>query len=112
MNAGLAQVLGTFGPAYLREHALTSRQAQVWRDVVACRTPALGGRQQSWFNSSRNRHCPTCQTRQQEAWRHARLGELLDAPYCHLVFMLPHEINALAHVHAHPRWVYQLTLTS
>ena len=27
-------------------------------------------------------------------------------PYCHLVFTLPHEINPLAHVHAHPRWVY------
>jgi hypothetical protein len=116
MSAGLAQVLRTFGPAYLREHALTSLQAQVWRDVVACRTPALGGRlqqcdgcgrQQPWFNSCRNRHCPSCQTREQEAWRQARLGELLDVPYCHLVFTLPHEINALAHVHAHPRWVYR-----
>ena len=115
MSAGLAQVLRTFGPAYLREHALTSLQARVWRDVLACRTPALGGRlqqcdncgrQQPWFNSCRNRHCPTCQTREQEAWRQARLGELLDVPYCHLVFTLPHEINPLAHVHAHPRWVY------
>jgi len=116
MSAGLAQVLRTFGPAYLREHALTSLQAQVWRDVVACRTPALGGRlqqcdgcgrQQPVFNSCRNRHCPSCQTREQEAWRQARLGELLDVPYCHLVFTLPHEINPLAHVHAHPRWVYR-----
>jgi hypothetical protein len=115
MSAGLAQVLRTFGPAFLREHELTSLQAQVWRDVVACRTPALGGRlrqcdgcgrQQPLFNSCRNRHCPSCQTREQEAWRQARLGELLDVPYCHLVFTLPHEINPLAHVHAHPRWVY------
>jgi hypothetical protein len=29
---------------------------------------------------------------------------LLDVPYCHLVFTLPHELNALACVHA--RWVY------
>ncbi|HET7867147.1 MAG TPA: IS91 family transposase, partial [Burkholderiaceae bacterium] len=116
MSAGLAQVLRTFGPVFLREHALTTLQAQVWRDVVACRTPALGGRlqqcdgcgrQQPLFNSCRNRHCPSCQTREQEAWRQARLGELLDVPYCHLVFTLPHEINALAHMHAHPRWVYR-----
>ena len=42
--------------------------------------------------------------RQRDAWRAARLAELLDVPYCHLVFTLPHEINALAAVHA--RWVY------
>ena len=30
-------------------------------------------------------------------------------PYCHLVFTLPHEINPLAHVHAHARWVVQHT---
>lgn len=54
--------------------------------------------------SCRNRHCPQCQTRQRDAWRAARLAELLDVPYCHLVFTLPHEINALAAVHA--RWVY------
>ena len=34
----------------------------------------------------------------------ARLAELLDVPYAHLVFTLPHELNALAVVH--PRWVY------
>jgi len=32
------------------------------------------------------------------------MSELLDVPYCHLVFTLPHELNALAAVHA--RWVY------
>ena len=32
------------------------------------------------------------------------VAELLDVPYCHLVFTLPHELNALAAVHA--RWVY------
>ena len=32
------------------------------------------------------------------------VGELLDVPYCHLVFTLPHELNGLAGVH--PRWVY------
>ena len=32
------------------------------------------------------------------------VAELLKVPYCHLVFTLPHELNALASVHA--RWVY------
>jgi len=109
----LAQVLRHFGPGYLRTHALSTAQARAWRAIVACRTAALGGERlrcdgcgvEQWrWHSCRNRHCPQCQSRQRDAWRAARLGELLDVPYCHLVFTLPHEINALAAVQA--RWVY------
>ena len=57
------------------------------------------------WHSCRNRHCPQCQAQAREAWRQARLRELLDVPYCHLVFTLPHQFNALAA--AQPRWVYE-----
>ena len=113
MATTLAEMLRHFGPGYLRTHALSTPQARVWRAIVSCRTPALGGEllrcdgcgAQQWrWHSCRNRHCPQCQSRQRDAWRAARLAELLDVPYCHLVFTLPHELNALAGVHA--RWVY------
>ena len=113
MATTLAEVLRHFGPGYLRAHALSTTLARVWRAIVSCRTAVLGGEllrcdrcgTQQWrWHSCRNRHCPQCQTRQRDAWRAARLAELLDVPYCHLVFTLPHEINALAAVH--PRWVY------
>ena len=114
MGATLAEVLRRFGAAYLADHRLSSAQQRVWRAIVACRTPALGGRHQrcdgcereQWlFNSCRNRHCPQCQSSARDAWRQARLAELLPVPYCHLVFTLPHALNALAAVHA--RWVYR-----
>jgi hypothetical protein len=113
----LAEVLRRFGPAYLREHGLSTAQAKAWRAIVACRTPALGGQRlrcegcgaQRWrWHSCRNRHCPRCGARQREAWRAARMAELLDVPYAHLVFTLPHELNALAAVH--PRWVCETLL--
>lgn len=113
MATSLAEVLRHFGPAYLRTHWLSIAGARVWRAIVACRTRALGGQRlrcdgcgaEQWrWHSCRNRHCPQCQSRDRDAWRAARLAELLDVPYCHLVFTLPHEINALAAVHA--RWVY------
>lgn len=113
MATTLAEVLRRFGPEYLSRHTLSSAQARAWRAIVACRTPALGGERlrcdgcaaEHWrWHSCRNRHCPQCQSRSRDAWRAARLGELLTVPYCHLVFTLPHEINALASTHA--RWVY------
>jgi hypothetical protein len=109
----LAQVLRHFGPGYLCTHVLSTAQARAWRAIVACRTAALGGERlrcngcgaEQWrWHSCRNRHCPQCQSRQRDAWRAARLAELLAVPYCHLVFTLPHELNALTGVHA--RWVY------
>jgi Putative transposase/Transposase zinc-binding domain len=113
VSTTLAQVLRHFGPGYLRTHTLSTAQAKAWRAIVACRTAALGGERlrcdgcgtEQWrWHSCRNRHCPQCQTRDRDACRAARLAELLDVPYCHLVFTLPHELNALAAVH--PRWVY------
>jgi hypothetical protein len=109
----LAEVLRHFGAEYLRTHALSTAQARAWRAIVSCRTAALGGQRlrcdgcgaEQWrWHSCRNRHCPQCQSRQRDAWRAARVAELLDVPYCHLVFTLPHELNALAGMHA--RWVY------
>ena len=113
MATTLAEVLRHFGPEYLHTHGLSTPQARAWRAIVSCRTPALGGQQlrcdgcgaEQWrWHSCRNRHCPQCQSRQRDAWRAARLAELLNVPYCHLVFTLPHELTALASVHA--RWVY------
>ena len=113
MSTTLAQVLRHFGPGYLHTHALSTAQAKAWRAIVACRTAALGGERlrcdgcgtEAWrWRSCRNRHCPQCQSHARDAWRAARLAELLDVPYCHLVFTLPHELNALAAMHA--RWVY------
>lgn len=118
----LAEVLRHFGPALLAQrHAegreLTPGQARAWAAITRCRTPALGGqllrcddcRAEQWrWHSCRNRHCPQCQTRQREAWRRARGAELLNVPYCHLVFTLPHELNHLAGLR--PRWVYDTLL--
>jgi len=108
----LVDALRQFGPAYLRQHTLSTAQAKAWRAIVACRTAALGGEQLAcdtcghshWqYHSCRNRHCPTCGTRAKDAWLQGRLAEALPVPYAHLVFTLPHSLNGL--YGAHPRWV-------
>ena len=124
MATTLAEVLRRFGPDLLRRldaqgQRLRPAQAKAWQAIIDCRTPALGGHllqcdqcaAQQWrWNSCGNRHCPQCQSRQREAWRRARAADLLDVPYCHLVFTLPHELNPLAGAQAH--WVYDTLLVS
>ncbi len=110
--ATLADVLRQFASSYLARHTLSTAQARAWRAIVACRTAALGGqrlicdscRHSHWqYNSCRNRHCPQCGTRAKDVWLQGRLAEVLPVPYAHLVFTLPHSLNALYGVH--PRWV-------
>ena len=110
--ATLADTLRQFGAAYLSTHVLATAQAKAWRGIAACRTPALGGQQLAcdscgyshWqYHSCRNRHCPQCGARAKDAWLQGRLAEVLPVPYAHLVFTLPHSLNALYGYH--PRWV-------
>ena len=116
--ATLADALSQFGPAYLATHALSTPQAKAWRGIVACRTAALGGEQlqcdtcghsHGQYHSCRNRNCPQCGMRAKDAWLQGRLSEVLDVPYVHLVFTLPHCLNAL--YGAHPRWVIDTLFT-
>ena len=113
MSATLAEVFQTFGAEYLDTHGLAAPQAKVFRAGLDCRTAALGGyclecdacgHRDYVYHSSRNRHCPNCQTRAKEEWSRRRMAELPPVPYAHLVFTLPHDLNPLAAVHN--RWVY------
>ena len=119
MSATLAEALRRHGQAYLATRDLSVPQAKAWRAIVACRTEALGGEllacdrctHQHWqYHSCRNRHCPQCGARAKDAWLQGRLAELLPVPYVHLVFTLPHELNAL--YGAHPRWVIDTLFAS
>jgi hypothetical protein len=112
MAASVAAALRQFGAAYLAQHSLSTPQAKAWRGIVACHTAALGGdrlacdacgHSQWHYHSCRNRHCPQCGTRAKDAWLQARLAQVLDVPYAHMVFTLPHSLNAL--YANHPRWV-------
>lgn len=109
----LAQVLRAHGAAYLQSHATAAVQRHAMAAIETCRTASLGGHARVCdacgaiavsYNSCRNRHCPKCQTLAKERWVAARAAELLPVPYFHLVFTLPHALNALAQ--ANPRVLY------
>jgi hypothetical protein len=113
----VADVVRHYGDAYLARYGAVTSTAQhrVLQAVAQCRTAMLGGHkaqcdhcghEEISYNSCRNRHCPKCQGSAQAAWLAAREQELLDVPYCHVVFTLPAQVGPLAL--QNPRVVYTL----
>jgi hypothetical protein len=92
----------------LQQLSLTSWHFRTLQALRRCRTSAMGGHIDKCdccqklhisYNSCRNRHCPTCQGHKREQWINARENELLNVPYFHVVFTLPHEFNSFALSH-------------
>src|SRR5688500_5631649 len=75
--------------------------------VCACDTCGV---QQYHYHSCRTRHCPKCHTRAKEQWLERQRAQLLPVPYFHVVFTLPHELNALTRLNA--RVLYGLLFES
>ena len=85
-------------------HSVSDIQKKVSHAVMRCKSGALGanacqctecGHTEFHNNSCRNRNCPNCQAVLKEIWVDKRREEVIDAPYFHVVFTLPHELNPL-----------------
>jgi hypothetical protein len=103
----VADVIRLHGADFLARHGgwLTDSQRQALRDLVRCRTAALGGHlercgdcghERIAYNSCRNRHCPKCQALTRARWLAREAGHLLPVEYYHVVFTLPAELGELA----------------
>lgn len=112
----VADVVRAYAAAFLRSHPTSStQQRRVLRAITRCRTTALGGHVEGCdacghkriaYNSCRNRHCPKCQGAARAKWMASEQTMLLPVDYFHVVFTLPHTLNALIRVN--PRELYAL----
>jgi hypothetical protein len=111
----VGDIVQRYGAAHGATHRCSADQRRVLRDLAQCRTAALGGHLEQCaacgsarpvYNSCRNRHCPKCESMAQAAWRDAQQALLLPIPYFHVVFTVPHELNAL--IRANPRRGYAI----
>jgi len=104
----VAEVFRRYGEAYQNEFgpSLSTAKRRVMRAIERCRTAALGGHVEQcdhcghtrvWYNSCRDRHCPTCQSLARATWIERREAELLPVEYFHVVFTVPEEIAAIAY---------------
>lgn len=83
---------------------LSDAQKKASYAIMNCKTGSLGmnislcpdcGHMEFHNNSCRNRNCPNCQAVNKELWVDKRRAEVIDSPYFHVVFTLPHELNSL-----------------
>ena len=83
--------------------------------ILDCKTGKLGcnlsicedcGHTETHNNSCRNRNYPCCQEILKELWIDARKAEVIDAPYFHVVFTLPAQLNPL--IYANQSLLYSL----
>lgn len=101
----IQQVFQLSFPAFEQSAAfLPDNQRKAAYDIMKCKTASLGfsasacqdcGYTRIHYNSCRNRNCPNCQAVARELWVDARSAEVIDTPYFHVVFTLPHQLNPL-----------------
>jgi Putative transposase/Transposase zinc-binding domain len=103
----VADVVRQYGDAFLARYGptLSGAQHRALRAIAVCRSAALGGHitqcdhcghEVQAYNSCRHRSCPKCHGAAQAAWLTAREREVLDTPYVHVIFTLPHDLGPLA----------------
>lgn len=104
MECTLRQIFQTHFEAYAKQHRLPAyvHRAAYW--IARCRTAELGGHlrrcpeghsERAFYNSCHQRICPQCQGLATERWLERQRARLLDCAHHHLIFTIPHELNAL-----------------
>ena len=97
-------IFNRFYPGYLERHTPSPEQTKAATCIMNCKTGAYGanvdvcedcGCIQIHYNSCRNRCCPMCQALPKEKWMDLRREDVLEAPYFHVVFTVPAELNPI-----------------
>jgi Putative transposase/Transposase zinc-binding domain len=99
------QLLRQLAPDYRQRFgaAMPGRHRQVLRNILSCRTPALGGQLFQCpgcsdlvyrYHSCNDRHCPQCGQTDADDWlQRQRARLLLPVPYFLVTFTVPEEIR-------------------
>jgi len=102
MRSQLQQVVFKQGIAQTQN----SYSKKVFEQLTYCHTAQAGvhvnrcdnadcRHEQYQYHNCGNRHCPNCGGMKREQWLEDKTAELLPTSYYHVVFTLPHELNAV-----------------
>jgi Zn finger protein HypA/HybF involved in hydrogenase expression len=103
----VAEIFRAHGPEYLAKYGerMPRCHKRAMRDILECRTPALGGQvyvcekcdeRRYSYHSCKNRHCPKCGNHQAERWLKEQKELLLPVVHFLVTFTLPEELRRVA----------------
>ncbi len=104
MEATLQNVFRREFGAYKQRHGLSIDQYKAAQAIIDCQSEALGyekwecledGHTEELNHSCRHRSCPRCHGAQTHEWLEKVQSRLLTCDHYHVIFTLPHELNAL-----------------
>lgn len=96
--------LNSYAKFLASDFHISGVQEKAAHAILNCKSGSLGcnisqctdcGHMEFHSNSCRNRNCPNCQAVLKEVWVDKRRSEVIDTPYFHVVFTLPHQLNPL-----------------
>ncbi|MFA7222791.1 MAG: IS91 family transposase [Bacilli bacterium] len=100
----VADIIRQFGKQYIEKYHPSLEKMKVLFDIMQCRTSVFGGHEEHCdncqevrysYNSCGNRHCPKCLATKQAIWIEKLLEQTLPIKHYHIVFTVPHELNAI-----------------
>lgn len=105
------------GERYIQIYKPSIDKIKLIRAIRVCKSPALGGKliecktcgvRKVMYLSCGHSQCPLCQNHKRNVWQNKVSKKLLNVPYVHTVFTIPHELNRLARYNE--RLIYGITL--
>ena len=111
----IQDVFHRFYSSFESTHSISLAQRKAAYHIMNCKTGAFGvnvsvcedcGCISVHYNSCRDRCCPMCQEFPKEKWVDARREDILDAPYFHVVFTVPEELNPI--IYNNQKFLYLL----
>ena len=104
MQGKIQQIFRYAWDSYAEQYHPDSFRTRAAHAIMDCKSGALGcnylqcedcGFIEIAPRSCRNRNCPSCQATLKELWIDQRKAEVIDAPYFHVVFTVPAELNPI-----------------
>lgn len=103
-ESGIGVLFRQWGEEYIKSNKPCLQHIKLIRAIRVCKTPALGGivltckscgKRHYIYKSCGHSHCMLCQSIKREQWMDRLSAKILQVPYVHTTFTIPHQLNGL-----------------
>ena len=105
LDNSIGDLFRDHGERYIKTFKPPLHKIKLIKSIRICQSPGLGakvleckscGHKKKIFLSCGNSQCPLCQNHKRNLWQAKVSQKMLNVPYVHTVFTIPHELHRLA----------------